>query len=63
MWQPWQWASTSNVRAVENARIAAVACSRRLVERAEVERYLASRLAPRDPATTLERRTRRGRPA
>lgn len=42
MWQPWRWASTSNVRAVENARVASVACSRRLVERAEVDAFLSA---------------------
>jgi hypothetical protein len=41
MWQPWQWASASNIRAVENARTASVECSRRLVERTEVELYVA----------------------
>jgi hypothetical protein len=54
MWQPWQWAGASNVRAVENARAASVECSRRLVERAEVDHYLAqlARTA-REAATTL----------
>lgn len=48
MWQPWRWAGASNAQAVENARIASVECSRRLVERAEVDRYLAERV--RTPA-------------
>lgn len=42
MWQLWRWAGASNERAVENARVAAVECSRRRVERAEVELFLAS---------------------
>ncbi len=56
MWQPWRWAGASNARAIENARVASVACSRRLVEQAEVELYLselagqASAAAPRRPA-------------
>lgn len=49
MWSPWSWARSSNQRALENARQSCVACSRRAVERAEVELYLASRLAR--PAT------------
>lgn len=50
MWQPWRWAGASNVRAIENARAASVACSRRLVERAEVELYLAELAAQTSPA-------------
>lgn len=42
MWQLWRWAGASNERAVENARSASVECSRRRVERAEVELFLAS---------------------
>jgi hypothetical protein len=41
MWQLWRWAGASNDRAVENARAATVECSRRLVERAEVDAFLA----------------------
>ncbi|MBF4767376.1 hypothetical protein ISU10_06310 [Nocardioides agariphilus] len=45
MWTPWSWAAgwgrSSNLTAVENARVAAVACSRALVERIEVELYVA----------------------
>ena len=37
----WRWAAVSNERAVANARAAATECSRRRVERAEVEQYLA----------------------
>lgn len=40
MRQLWRWAGASNERAIENARRASVACSRRLVERAEVEEFL-----------------------
>jgi hypothetical protein len=36
----WRWAAVSNERAVANARAAAVECSRRRVERAEVAAYL-----------------------
>ena len=46
MWKPWQWGVRSHARAVENARLATTLCSRRALERAEVELYLASR-APR----------------
>jgi hypothetical protein len=45
MWNVWQWAVASNERAVANARMAAVDCSRRLLEHAEVEDYLATRYA------------------
>jgi len=36
----WRWAAASNERAVANARAAATQCSRRRVERAEVEQFL-----------------------
>jgi hypothetical protein len=38
----WRWAVTSNEPAVANARAAATECSRRRVERAEVEQFLAA---------------------
>jgi hypothetical protein len=38
----WRWAVASNERAVANARAAATECSRRRVERAEVEQFLAA---------------------
>ncbi len=38
----WRWAVTSNERAVANARAAATECSRRRVERAEVEHFVSS---------------------
>ncbi|MDN4173082.1 hypothetical protein QWY28_09030 [Nocardioides sp. SOB77] len=38
--RPWRWAAESNERAVANARTAAVACSRRLLERAEAEAWV-----------------------
>ncbi len=45
MWTPWSpvlaWGRSSNRTAVENARLAAVVCSRARVERAEVELFLA----------------------
>lgn len=50
MWKPWQLATTSQERAVDNARAAATALSRARVERAEVETYLADRYA--GPAAT-----------
>ena len=37
----WGWAAASNERAVANARTAAVECSRRRLERAEVAEFLA----------------------
>jgi hypothetical protein len=48
MWTPWssvtgwadQWGRNSNAAAVENARVAAVACSRALLERVEIEQYV-----------------------
>jgi len=42
----WRWAVASNERAVANARAAATECSRRRVERAEVERFLATYAVP-----------------
>ncbi|WP_134738851.1 hypothetical protein [Nocardioides sp. 503] len=42
MWMPWEWAARSNARAVENARTATTLCSRRRLEQAEVELYLAA---------------------
>jgi hypothetical protein len=53
----WRWAATSNERAVANARAAATECSRRRVERAEVELFLAA-VADRgpEPAAELARR-------
>ena len=42
MWNVWTWAVASNERAVANARMGALECSRRRLEHAEVELYLAS---------------------
>jgi hypothetical protein len=42
MWKPWEWSTRSNLRAVENARLATTLCSRRRLERAEVELFLAN---------------------
>ena len=53
MWNPWQWAAGSNARAVVNAREAATECSRRRVERVEVELFLASLAAPDGSAASL----------
>jgi hypothetical protein len=51
MWTPWSWAAgwghASNSIAVENARVAAIACSRARVERIEVELYVAEVAARR----------------
>ncbi|MDN4163141.1 hypothetical protein [Nocardioides abyssi] len=42
--RPWRWpagwARASNEQAVDNARAATVACSRRLVERADAAAYV-----------------------
>jgi len=46
VWNVWQWAVASNDRAVANARAAAVDCSRRRLERAEVHEYLLQRAIP-----------------
>ena len=46
MWKPWRWATTSNQRAISNARAATTACSRRRLERADVASYLASLTGP-----------------
>jgi hypothetical protein len=54
MWMPWElakgWATASHLTAIENARVAAVDCSRACVERAEVELYVAELLAVRERA-------------
>jgi hypothetical protein len=46
MWTPWDlwagWSRRTQEVAVENARAAAVECSRALVERIEVELYVAA---------------------
>jgi hypothetical protein len=45
MWTPWAqcktWSRRTQDAAVENARVAAVECSRALVERIEIELYVA----------------------
>jgi hypothetical protein len=45
MWKPWTWTQASNERAVANAREASIDCSRRRVERAEVDLYLSQHSA------------------
>jgi hypothetical protein len=52
MWTPWSraadwtqnrtlnWGRSSNTTAVENARVAAVACSRARLERLEIDQYV-----------------------
>jgi hypothetical protein len=55
MWTPWSalsgWAHASNSTAVDNARVAAVACSRARLERIEIELYLAEVAARRERRT------------
>ncbi len=50
--RPWAWGSgwgrARHATAIENARMAAVECSRVRVERAEVELYVAELLAARE---------------
>ncbi|MDO9455320.1 hypothetical protein [Nocardioides sp.] len=72
MWTVRTWAAASNEQAVTNARAASTECSRRRVERTEVELYLAARrrgarrgddahtvVTPAEhPAGTAARRTR-----
>ncbi|HET9996427.1 MAG TPA: hypothetical protein VF728_06745 [Nocardioides sp.] len=52
MWTPWaslkDWSRKNHEHAVENARLAAVACSRARVERIEVELYVAELAAVRE---------------
>ena len=52
MWTPWSWAAgwghSSNSTAVENARLAAIACSRARLERIEIELYVAELTALRE---------------
>ena len=47
----WRWATSSNDRAVANARAAATECSRRRVERAEVAQFLAAYAVEAAPST------------
>ena len=52
MWTPWSavtgWGRASNSTAVENARVAAIACSRARLERIEVEVYVEELAARRE---------------
>jgi len=51
MWTPWSWATgwgRSSTTAVENARPAAIACSRARLERIEIELYVAEVAARRE---------------
>ena len=57
MWTPWNaatgWGRASNTTAVENAREAAVVCSRARLERIEIELYVEELAARRArPAIT-----------
>lgn len=51
---PWNWSRRSNERAIDNARRAATELSRMLVERQEIDHFLAE---------LAGRRTRTRRPA
>jgi hypothetical protein len=51
MWKPWEWAGTSNERAIANARTATTECSQRALERADVARFLAERYPQPAPST------------
>jgi hypothetical protein len=49
MWTPWTaWGRRTQDAAVENARLASIECSRALVERIEVELYVAELAAARE---------------
>jgi hypothetical protein len=52
MWTPWSalsgWARSSNDTAVNNAREAALACSRARLERIEIDLYVAQVAARRE---------------
>jgi hypothetical protein len=51
MWIPWHWASASNERAIANAMLGTTECSRRRLERAEVELFLATRYPEPAPSS------------
>lgn len=51
MWKLWQWAGASNERAIANARVATTECSRRRLERSDVEQFLAERYPVPAPST------------
>jgi hypothetical protein len=57
MWTPWEqlstWSRRTQEKSVENARTAAVECSRALVERIEVELYLADLASQRKGPDSL----------
>jgi hypothetical protein len=57
MWTPWSavigWGDRTQESAVENARVAAIECSRALVERIEVDLYLAELTASRKGPDSL----------
>ena len=54
MWTPWSalsgWGRSSHRSALENARVAAIECSRARLERIEIELYVEELAARRDPA-------------
>ncbi len=57
MWTPWAqweaWSRRTQDAAVENARVAAVECSRALVERIEIELYVADLTSQRKGPDSL----------
>ena len=55
MWKPWTWILSGNEQAVANARKACVECSRRRVERLEVELFLSRHVAARPVASRSAR--------
>jgi hypothetical protein len=65
MWTPWSavtaWGRASNSTAVENARGAAIGCSRARLERVEIELYVEELAARRErpPVTAWSRGVRR----
>ena len=52
MWTPWSalsgWGRSSHRTALENARVAAVACSRARLERVEIDLYVEEMAARRE---------------
>jgi hypothetical protein len=53
MWKPWLWASASNQRAIANARAGTTECSRRRLEHAEAELFLAAHYPEPEPSSHL----------
>jgi hypothetical protein len=51
MWKPWEWGTASNQHAIANARLGTTECSRRRLERTEVEMFLAARYPEPAPSS------------